>query len=75
MKSTKWMTKKISDFKRFTMTLLILSSYLYIGSLISIFAYHSSAYKLLLPAVVLILATALTFTFKIKKWQHIQQKE
>ncbi len=75
MKSSDWMSKKISDFKRFTMTLLILSSYLYVGSLISIYEYQSTAYLYLLPLVIFGLCTALLFSFKIKKWQQIQQQQ
>ncbi|MGP4061626.1 YrhC family protein [Halobacillus litoralis] len=69
MKSTEWMKKKIIDYKRFIMTLLIFSSYLYIGTLISIYEYHTNAHLYLYPVIASALITSLIMTMKIRKWQ------
>lgn len=62
------MEKKISDYKRFITTLLILSSYLYVGTLISLFEYHTKLYIFLYPIIAFSLLTALVMTIMVKKW-------
>ncbi|MCA0969996.1 YrhC family protein [Halobacillus litoralis] len=70
MNSNEWMKKKILDYKRFVMTLLILSSYLYIGTLISIYEYHADYHLYLLPLLTLTLPAAFVLTLKTKRWQR-----
>ncbi|MBH0229956.1 YrhC family protein [Halobacillus yeomjeoni] len=70
MQSTEWLQKKIEDYKRFIATLLILSSYLYMGTLISIFEYKSNDYYYLLPLTVSSLLAVTIFMVKINKWQR-----
>ncbi|MFD2926050.1 YrhC family protein [Halobacillus naozhouensis] len=67
MKSAESIENKITDYKRFTLTLLILSSYLYIGVLISIYEYHSSAYLYLLVMIAGLLGSAFMLVLKLKK--------
>ncbi|UOQ93816.1 YrhC family protein [Halobacillus shinanisalinarum] len=75
MKSTEWIESKIADYKRFTLTLLILSSYLYIGVLISIYEYHSQAYLYLLIMIAGLLSAAFGFVLKLKKLrQHLLEE-
>ncbi|MCA1009762.1 YrhC family protein [Halobacillus halophilus] len=75
MKSTEWMEKKISDYKRFIMTLLILISYLYIGTLISIFEYHTTIHYFLYPVIGAGLIYAFLLIKKVKKMQQILTSE
>ncbi|WP_173916064.1 YrhC family protein [Halobacillus sp. Marseille-Q1614] len=70
MDSDKALEGKAADYKRFTMTLLILSGYLYIGVLISMFEYHSTAYYYLFGLIAVLLIAAFIF---VRKLQHIQK--
>ncbi|ELK45532.1 YrhC family protein [Halobacillus sp. ACCC02827] len=70
MESTEW-KKKIADYKRFIMTLLIFSSYLYIGTLISLYEYGTATYMYLYPLIGAALITAFLMTMKIRKWQRL----
>ncbi|WP_082233756.1 YrhC family protein [Halobacillus massiliensis] len=71
MDSNKVLEGKAADYKRFTLTLLILSGYLYIGVLISMFEYHSTAYNYLFALIALLLIAAFQF---VRKLQYIQKK-
>lgn len=70
MKSNDWMKKKISDYKRFIVTLLILSSYLYIGTLISIYEYQANYHLYLYPLLIFTLLSAMVMSLKTKSWQR-----
>ncbi|TGB04225.1 YrhC family protein [Halobacillus salinus] len=70
MRSNEWMEKKISDYKRFIVTLLILSSYLYIGTLISIYEYQTNFHYYLYAILSLTLPSAIVMIAKTKRWQR-----
>ncbi|MCP3030396.1 YrhC family protein [Halobacillus sp. A1] len=71
MDANKVLEGKLADYRRFTMTLIILSGYLYIGVLISIYEYHSTSYYYLFVLITLLLSTAFYF---VKKLKVLQQK-
>ncbi|RWZ59998.1 hypothetical protein EQV77_01485 [Halobacillus fulvus] len=62
--------RKITDYKRFVLTLIIVSTYLYVGSLISLFEYQTNAYLYMLPLSSLFLLIAYRMILKIRQWQH-----
>ncbi|WP_226583241.1 YrhC family protein [Halobacillus litoralis] len=70
MKTTEWLSKKIQDYQRFVMTLLIMSSYLYAGTLISIFEYKTQSYLFLYPIIAIALFMAFLMTLKVKRWKR-----
>ncbi|WP_255574542.1 YrhC family protein [Halobacillus sp. Nhm2S1] len=67
--TSQWLKEKISDYKRFVITLLIMSTYLYIGTLISLYEYGTKAYLFLYPVMGIALVTAFVMTWKIRKWK------
>ncbi|WLR46190.1 YrhC family protein [Halobacillus litoralis] len=70
MNTSQWLKKKVMDYKRFVMTLLIMSTYLYIGTLISLYEYGTKAYLFLYPVIGIALLTAFIMTLKIRKWKR-----
>ncbi|MBA2173512.1 hypothetical protein H0266_01220 [Halobacillus locisalis] len=70
MNSNEWMKNKISDYKRFIATLLILSIYLYIGTLISLYEYKTDLHLYLYPVLALTLLTAFVLSIKLKRWNQ-----
>lgn len=68
--TSQWLKKKVMDYKRFVMTLLIMSTYLYIGTLISLYEYATKAYLFLYPVIGTALLTAFIMTLKIRKWKR-----
>ncbi|MYL47875.1 hypothetical protein GLV98_00170 [Halobacillus litoralis] len=70
MDTSQWLKKKVMDFKRFVMTLLIMSTYLYIGTLISLYEYGTKSYLFLYPVIGIALMTAFIMTLKIRKWKQ-----
>ncbi|MFC7060716.1 YrhC family protein [Halobacillus seohaensis] len=75
MDSNKKLEGKLADYRRFTMTLIILSAYLYVGILISIYEYHSTAYYYLFVLIILLLSTAFYFVRKLNQWQKKLREE
>ncbi|MCP3025597.1 YrhC family protein [Halobacillus sp. A5] len=75
MDSTKHLENKLRDYRRFTMTLLILSSYLYIGVIISLYEYQTNAYYYLFAVIAVLLGTSAIFINKIKHWQQKLREE
>ncbi|MGI8316061.1 YrhC family protein [Halobacillus mangrovi] len=71
MQSTEWIEKKIKDYKRFILTLLIFSSYLYAGTLISIYEYRTTLHFYLYPLILIGLATAFLMILKVRKWKQV----
>ncbi|MGR9049283.1 YrhC family protein [Halobacillus faecis] len=70
MNTSQWLKKKVMDYKRFVMTLLILSTYFYIGTLISLYEYGTKAYLFLYPVIGIALLAAFIMTLKIRKWKR-----
>ncbi|MEC3883193.1 YrhC family protein [Halobacillus sp. HZG1] len=70
MDTSQELKKKVMDYKRFVMTLLIMSTYLYIGTLISLYEYGTTTYLFLYPVIGLTLFTAFFMTLKIRKWKR-----
>ncbi|KHE71784.1 YrhC family protein [Halobacillus sp. BBL2006] len=71
MKSTESVEKKIKDYNRFILTLLIFSTYLYAGTLISIFEYQTRLHFYLYPLILIGLGTAFMLILKVKKWRQV----
>ncbi|MFD1018844.1 YrhC family protein [Thalassobacillus hwangdonensis] len=69
MNPVKELKGKIDDFKRFIMTLLILSSYLFIGTLISMYEYKNGLEGLMMALTVTGLGVAFYFTLKVSRFQ------
>lgn len=70
MQNSSWLKGKIMDYRRFVLTLLIISCYLYAGTLISIFEYGTKAYLYLYPILAVFLLTAFIMTLKLRKWNQ-----
>lgn len=70
MQTSNWLKGKIMDYRRFVVTLLIISCYLYAGTLISIFEYGTKAYLYLYPILGVFLITAFIMTLKLRKWNQ-----
>ncbi|MFG6148436.1 YrhC family protein [Halobacillus sp. B23F22_1] len=70
MDSNKQLEKKLADYRRFTLTLLILSGYMYVGVIISLYEYKTNAYYYLFAVIAVLLITAFIFIKKINHWQR-----
>ena len=73
MKMSEILEKKIVDFQRFIITLLMLTGYLYIGTLISIYEYEMELHLYLYPFIISGLLTAFVMVLKVKRWQRVQE--
>lgn len=71
MQTSRWIKKRILDYRRFVFTLLIVSCYLYAGSLISLYEYQTDTYLYLYPVIATALAAAFIMIIKIRKMQQI----
>lgn len=65
---------KMEDYSRFIVTLIILSFYLYIGTVINTFVYQSSQAIILVFLTIVSLSAAMVFVLKWKKYQQILLK-
>ncbi|WP_431798750.1 YrhC family protein [Halobacillus andaensis] len=75
MDSNKQLENKLADYRRFTLTLLILSGYMYAGVIISLYEYQTNAYYYLFAVITALLITASIFVKKINKWQKKLREE
>lgn len=75
MKTNEWMKNKISDYKRFIATLLILSIYLYIGTLISLYEYKTDFHLYLYPVLALTLLSSFVLSIKVKSWNQALRED
>ncbi|WP_101844366.1 YrhC family protein [Halobacillus sp. Marseille-P3879] len=75
MDSNKQLENKLADYRRFTLTLLILSGYMYAGVIISLYEYQTNACYYLFAVITALLITASIFVKKINKWQKKLREE
>ncbi|SEA95671.1 YrhC-like protein [Thalassobacillus cyri] len=70
MNSMKQLENKIEDYKRFIITLIIVSSYFFIGTIISMYVYHNQLEGLMVTLTLMGLATAFYFILKLTEFQQ-----
>ncbi|WP_028783295.1 YrhC family protein [Thalassobacillus devorans] len=75
MNSMKQLENKIEDYKRFIITLIIVSSYFFVGTLISMYVYHNRLEDLMVTLTLIGLATAFYFTLKLTDFQRKLSEE
>ncbi|MBM7554681.1 YrhC family protein [Thalassobacillus pellis] len=62
--------KKIEDYKRFILTLIILSSYFFIGTIISMYVYHNDLESIMVTLTLIGLTFAFYFTLQLSELQQ-----
>ncbi|MFG6114246.1 YrhC family protein [Halobacillus sp. MO56] len=75
MNSMKQLENKIEDYKRFVITLIIVSSYFFIGTIISMYVYHNQLEGLMVTLTLTGLATAFYFILKLSEFQQKLMEE
>ncbi|WP_229717892.1 YrhC family protein [Thalassobacillus devorans] len=66
----KQLETKIEDYKRFVITLIILSSYFFVGTIISMHVYQNQLEELMMTLTLIGLTAAFYFTLKLSDFQQ-----
>ena len=76
MKTMKQLETKIEDYKRFVITLIILSSYFFVGTIISMHVYQNQLEEMMMTLTLIGLTVAFYFTLKLSDFQkRISEEE
>ncbi len=76
MKTMKQLESKIEDYKRFVITLIILSSYFFVGTIISMHVYQNQLEEMMMTLTLIGLTAAFYFTLKLSDFQkRISEEE
>ena len=76
MKTMKQLESKIEDYKRFVITLIILSSYFFVGTIISMHVYQNQLEEMMMTLTLIGLTVAFYFTLKLSDFQkRISEEE
>ncbi|WP_139823856.1 YrhC family protein [Thalassobacillus devorans] len=72
----KQLESKIEDYKRFVITLIILSSYFFVGTIISMHVYQNQLEEMMMTLTLIGLTAAFYFTLKLSDFQkRISEEE
>ncbi|MFG6121287.1 YrhC family protein [Thalassobacillus sp. B23F22_16] len=72
----KQLETKIEDYKRFVITLIILSSYFFVGTIISMHVYQNHLEEMMITLTLIGLTAAFYFTLKLSDFQkRISEEE